>query len=192
MGQYEIKRNRACRRSSAAEWNDKAAEVMAKIESSGTAFNVYKTMTNVPDLFKRWVVFATHIMFKNSLSVRDRELLILRIGWLTQSGYEFSQHVRIAYDNGFTEGEIERIKQGGAAGWDEKEGALVRAAEELHGDAFISDETWAILQKYFTTENIGDIIFTVGNYNLLAMALNSFGVQLDDGLVDYFGDGAKS
>ncbi len=175
------------------QWSDKAAEVMEKIETSGTAYNVYKTMANVPDVFKRWVVFATHIMFKNSLSVRDRELLILRIGWLCQSGYEFSQHVRIAYDNGFTEADIERIKAGsGADGWDEKEGALVRAAEELHGDAFLSDDTWATLQKHFSTENIADVIFTVGNYNLLAMALNSFGVQLDDHLVDYFNGGAKS
>ncbi len=175
------------------QWNDKAKEVMAKIETSGKPFNVYKTMANAPDLFKRWTVFATHIMFKNSLSVRDREFLILRIGWLTQSGYEFSQHVRIAYDNGFTEDEIERIKTGaGAGGWDEKEEALLRAAEELHGDAFISDGTWATLNKHYDTENIADIIFTVGNYNLLAMALNSFGVQLDDGLVDYFTEGDKT
>ena len=108
------------------EWDEDARQVMAKIETSGTAYNVYKTMAHTPKLFKRWVVFATHIMFKNSLSVRDRELLILRIGWLTRSGYEFSQHVRIAYDNGFTEEEIERIKVGAdAPGWGEKEGALV-------------------------------------------------------------------
>jgi alkylhydroperoxidase family enzyme len=175
------------------EWNDKAAEVMAKIETSGEAFNVYKTMANVPDLFKRWVVFATHIMFKNSLSIRDRELLILRIGWLTKSGYEYSQHVRIALENGFTEADIERVKNGsGAEGWDEKEGALVKAAEELRDDSFISDATWTTLSKHFSTENMADIIFTVGNYNMLAMALNSFGVQLDDHLVDYFGEGGKS
>ncbi len=174
------------------EWDEDARQVMAKIETSGTAYNVYKTMAHTPKLFKRWVVFATHIMFKNSLSVRDRELLILRIGWLTRSGYEFSQHVRIAYDNGFTEEEIERIKVGAdAPGWGEKEGALVRAAEELREDAFLSDATWATLQKYFSTEEIADVIFTVGNYNMLAMALNSFGVQLDDHLVDYFGDGGR-
>ncbi len=54
--------------------------------------------------------------------------------------------------------------------------------DELHSDAFISDSTWQSLSEHFDTQQMMDIVFTVGQYNLVSMALNSFGVQLDDGL----------
>jgi len=56
------------------------------------------------------------------------------------------------------------------------------ATDELHGDAHISDTTWAGLAKHFSTKQLMDLVFTVGQYNLVSMALNSFGVQLDEGL----------
>jgi alkylhydroperoxidase family enzyme len=53
---------------------------------------------------------------------------------------------------------------------------------ELHADAHVSDATWAGLAKHFNTQQLMDIVFTVGQYNLVSMALNSFGVQADPGL----------
>jgi hypothetical protein len=56
---------------------------------------------------------------------------------------------------------------------------LLCATDELHDDAFITDDTWAGLSEHFSTEQLMDLVFTVGQYNLVSMALNSFGVQHD-------------
>ena len=64
----------------------------------------------------------------------------------------------------------------------DKDIALLKATDELHSDAHVSDETWSRLSEFFSTEQLMDIVFTVGQYNLVSMALNSFGVQLDEGL----------
>jgi alkylhydroperoxidase family enzyme len=59
---------------------------------------------------------------------------------------------------------------------------LLQATDELHADAHVSDETWAGLRAHLSTEQLMDLVFTVGQYNLVSMALNSFGVQPDEGL----------
>ena len=118
---------------------------------------------------------------KSTLEPRERELLILRIGWLCRAEYEWSAHSRIGRLAGLSEEEIERIARGpDAPGWDAFDAALLRAVDELHRDAFISDPTWAALAERYDTQQMMDVVFTVGQYNLVSMALNSFSVQLDD------------
>ena len=130
--------------------------------------------------------FANHVMFNSSLAPRDREIVILRIGWLCQSGYEFGQHILIGRDAGLNDGEIKAIAEGdSAANWSEAEQSLIRATDELHADAFIGDATYAELQEHYDEKQILDIIFAVGQYNMVSMALNSTGVQLDEGIPEY-------
>jgi alkylhydroperoxidase family enzyme len=132
---------------------------------------------------KRWMVFANHILGKSTLPVRERELVILRIGYLCRSGYEWGQHVLIARRAKITDDEIRRIKVGpDAKGWSEADRLLLKATDELHSDAHVSDATWNGLAKHFSTQQLMDIVFTIGQYNLVSMALNSFGVQADPGL----------
>ena len=59
---------------------------------------------------------------------------------------------------------------------------LLQATDELHSDAHIIDATWQGLLAHYNTQQMMDLVFTVGQYNLVSMALNSFGVQLDDGV----------
>ena len=122
----------------------------------------------------------------STLVPRERELLILRIGWLCQAEYEWGQHVVFGREAGLTDEEIARIKEGpDADGWDPFDATLLRAADELHADAFISDDTWAALSERYTTQQLMDVVFTVGQYNMVSMALNSFGVQLDNGVAGF-------
>ncbi len=53
-------------------------------------------------------------------------------------------------------------------------------ADDLHENSVVSDATWAVLSKKYSTEQLMDAVFTVGQYNLVSWALNSFGVPLDD------------
>ena len=145
--------------------------------------NVIATLARHPELAQAWLGFARYVLAENSLPARDREILILRIGWLCQSEYEWGQHSRLARSAGLTDDEIRRVAKGpDAPGWSEHERALLRAADELRTDAFIHDGTWAELDESYTTEQLMDVVFTVGEYNLVSMALRTFGVQREEGV----------
>jgi alkylhydroperoxidase family enzyme len=149
----------------------------------GPILNIFRTLANHPGLAKRWLVFGNHVLAKSTLPARERELLILRIGWRCRSGYEWGQHVVIGKASGLSDEEIARIAQGpDAPGWSAEDRVLLRAVDELHADAFVSDATWAELAKRWSTQQLMDLVFTVGQYNLVSMALNSFGVQPEPGL----------
>lgn len=155
-------------------------ETVEKNAMNGQIFNIFKVLAHHPKLVKRWTPFAGHILSKQSLPFRDRELLILRIGWLNQAEYEFAQHELIAKRGGITDPEIEQIKKGPQGGWNEHEAALMQAADDLYERSVVSDATWAALSKKYSTEQMMDVVFTIGQYNLVSWALNSFGVPLDD------------
>ena len=136
-----------------------------------------------PDLLRRWLVFGNHVLGKSTLPAREREIVILRIGYLCRAGYEWGQHVLIGREVGLSDDEIRRIKAGPAAdGWSELDRLLLQATDELHGDAHIADTTWAGLERHLSRKQLMDLVFTVGQYNLVSMALNTFGVQPDPGL----------
>jgi 4-carboxymuconolactone decarboxylase len=151
----------------------------------GSTLNVFGTLAHHPALLKRWLVFASHVLAKNTLSPRDRELLILRVGVRCASPYEFGQHHVIAQRSDISVDEIEQVKVGPEhPAWTSFDAALLRAADELHDDSVITDQTWATLAQRYTDEQMLDVIFTVGNYHVVSFALNSCGVVLDDGIPD--------
>ena len=159
---------------------DEEAQSVLGTTSLGPAVNIFRTFVRHPKLLKRWLVFGNHILFKSTLPARERELVILRTGWLCRAEYEWGQHVIIGKASGLTDEEIERITHGPAdPGWDPFDATLLRAADELHEDHIVSDETWKALGERYDTKQLMDLVFTVGQYTLVSMALNTFGVQLD-------------
>lgn len=151
----------------------------------GSTLNIFATLAHHPALLRRWLVFASHVLAKNTLTPRDRELLILRVGVRCESPYEFGQHHVIAQTSDISLDEIERVKNGpDDPAWTPFDAALLRAVDELHDHNRIGDGTWAVLAERYSTEQLLDVIFTVGQYHLVSFALNSCGVQLDDGIPD--------
>ena len=149
----------------------------------GADYNIFRTMANYPALSQSWLAFGNHILGSSSLPHRDREFVILRIGYRCQAGYEWGQHVEIARKIGLTDDEIRACKTGpDTPGLGELEQLLFQATDELHTDAFISDATWQGLSEHYSTQQLMDLLFTVGQYNMVSMVLNSLGVQLDEGL----------
>jgi 4-carboxymuconolactone decarboxylase len=136
-----------------------------------------------PALAKAFLTFNNHVASASSISRRIREILILRISWLRRAEYEFVQHVVLGLRAGLSQAEIERIQQGpDAPGWDAADADLVRAVDELHADACISEATWTRLSSQFNEQQRMDIVFAVGCYDLLAMVFKTFGVQLEPGV----------
>ena len=156
-------------------------------------YNIYKTLAHDPELYERWSGLGQYLLNGSTLPPRDREIVILRMGWLCQSPYEWSQHARIAKASvQMTDAETHKIAEGAAAlGLSDFERVLIRMVDELRYEAKISDATWAALRAKYSVEQTIDAIFTAGQYQLVSMALNSLGVQLDPGLQDRIPADAK-
>ena len=154
----------------------------------GEPLNIFGVLAHHPAMLKRWLVFATHILSKNTLNARDREILILRTAWNCRSRYEWGQHVLIGRECGLTDEEIETIKTGSThSSWSPTERLLLEAADELHRVQALSDATWSGLTHSYSTEQVLDVVATVGNYHLVAMFLKSLRVPLDPGVPDQDG-----
>jgi len=169
-----------------SEWDSLVQKVIEDTKEARTlisSLNVWATLLRYKDLSFSFHVDFCHIMSRSSLPDRDREILILRIAWLCYAEYEWAQHVRFGKFVGLTDEEINRILEGpDAEGWDSFNSALIRSVDELYKDTFISDATWKTLIERYDTNQLMDLVFTVGQYQSLAMALNTFGVQLEEGI----------
>ncbi len=163
--------------------DDDQREAMKGLLGGRPPLNIFRTLVHAPKALTRFLEWGGYVLSRrNSLPAREREIVILRIGYLCRSGYEFTQHTRIALQEGLTEDEISCIKGGAdALGWSAADQALIRASDELHRDQFISEPTWAALSEHFDQKQRMDLVFTAGQYTQVSMMLNTFGVQLDEG-----------
>jgi alkylhydroperoxidase family enzyme len=158
-------------------------EILAPMAARGPVLNVFRTFVQEPAGAKAFLAWGGYILSKkNGLAAREREIAILRTGYLCKSGYEWTQHVRIGLDAGLTPAEVVAIKHGpGDASWGELDRLILKASDELFADKFVSDGVWAGLGKHLSQKQLMDLVFTVGQYTQVSMFLNSFGVQLDPG-----------
>ncbi len=152
-------------------------------EGRPKGLNALGTFARYPALTRAYHTFNGHVLFASTLSPRQRELLVLRVAVLRDCEYEHAQHSVLAQDAGLSPEEVARVAEGPSApGWSPLERAMLAAADELVGEAAISDGTWAALADELDERQLMDLVFTVGAYEILAMAFRSFGVQLDDDL----------
>ena len=162
------------------------ASILLPRERDGSVLGVWSTCANAPALCKAWLGFTDYLLQESTLPIRDRELLILRIGYLNQGAYEWAAHRSLALSVGISESELKAITVGSThSDWSDWDSTLLRAAEELHNGALISDATWEGLSEHYTKRQMMETVFTVGQYNMVAMYLNSLGVQFEEGWIGY-------
>jgi len=140
------------------------------------------TLLRHPDLYQRITDLAVQLLGRGVLSPRDRELAVLRVGWLCQAPYEWGEHVRLAKQAGVTSEEIERVTQGASApGWTDHEAALLRAVEELHDNAMMSDATWRALSGNLDDRQLIELPVLIGQFTLVAYLQNTLRLRLGQG-----------
>jgi len=153
---------------------------------SPKGLNAMGVLAHHPDLTNAYNRLIRHALYFTTISIRQRELLILRVAYKRDSLYEWAQHVYQAEVAGVAPEEIEAVRAGPAApGWSVLESALLAAADELVDEARIADGTYAILAAELDAQQLMDVVFTVGAYDVFAMALRTFDVELDDDLQPY-------
>lgn len=174
------------------EFSDEALALTGKLRQIGSGRPPPTSMTEVPEivatmlrhpeLYERYIEFGIQIGPRGALPFRDRELVILRIGWLCRAPYEWGEHVKKGKEAGLSAVEIERVTLGATApGWSRHDEALMRAVDELYTDAMISDETWAILAETYGDKQLIELPMLIGHYQGIAFSQNSLRLRLNAG-----------
>lgn len=161
------------------DWDD---DTRVTVDRLGR-LNIFTALANHPRLLKKWLVFGGYVLTESTLPARERELVILRVGWRCDAAYEFGQHRIIGRRAGLTDDEIRRltIDEIGAE-WPERDRVLLRATDRLVAERRIDDDTWRALSADWSRQQLMDLVFTAGQYVLASMALNAFEVPMDEGL----------
>ena len=124
---------------------------------------------------------AGAVLFRGAIPPRERELAVLRNGWLCGAPYEWGEHVRIAKRYGISDEEVERTTVGSSApGWNEHEAAILRGVEELVADFAVSDQTYATLAKTWDEKQLIEFPAMVGAYITTALIQNTLRARLAD------------
>ena len=156
----------------------------ARCSVDGEPLNIFATLAHHPKLMKRWLVFGNHVLAKSTLPPRDRELLILRTVELPRAVRVGRSTSRSRATSGITDDEIARVADGpDAAGWDPFDALLAaRGRRAARRRSALTDATYAALAERYDEQQLLDLVFTVGQYHLVSMALNTFRVERDDGV----------
>ncbi len=154
----------------------------ASLPPSDVIPEVMATLLKHPDLYAAHMQMGLQLLGKGVLAPRDRELAVLRVGWLSRAPYEWGEHVGVGKRIGLTSAEIERVTRGSKdPAWTEHDRAILRAVEELHANAMISDRTWATLAKRLNEKQLIELPMLVGQYQLVAYYQNSLRMRLMEG-----------
>jgi alkylhydroperoxidase family enzyme len=170
-----------------AQWDDEARAAFAVLDSSatrevGAASNASMALAHHPKLAKAFYTFGRHLLLESSLPDRLRELVTLRVAWHHKSGYEWYHHVRFSLRIGISDAEIEAVKEGpDAKVWNDADRSVLRLTDELNEKSKVSDATWAELTKFLDTRQIMDLVYTVGQYVMMAWAISAFEIQIEPG-----------
>jgi 4-carboxymuconolactone decarboxylase len=168
----------------ADQWDDAVQRALADMlpadrRNPRDAGNALATLVRHPDLARAFLRFNVHLLFRSTLPPRVREQAILRVAHRRGCAYEWSHHVALGKKEGLSDDDLAAIRRGEPA--DDIGRIVVRAVDELEEKSNLSDTTWAELGKHFDERQRMDLVFTVGCYGALALAFNTFGVELEGG-----------
>jgi alkylhydroperoxidase family enzyme len=140
----------------------------------------YGAMARSPEIFAAFLDLGTELMGGSAIATRERELAILRVGWLCGGPYVWGEHVISGKRAGLSSEEIERVTEGsGAEGWTARERVVLRAVEELHANAMIADATWSELATHFDDRQLVELPILVGHYHLTIFVQNALRIPLN-------------
>jgi 4-carboxymuconolactone decarboxylase len=161
-------------------------EAQTAMLASRPDWNIYRTFAQDTELYNSQSALGQFVLKGSSLPAREREIVILRMGWLCQSEYEWAQHARIAKgEPGLTDTDLRAIAEGPSAPrWSAFERDLLTMVDEIRYEARISDATWKALRGKYSEQQMIEAMYTAAHYQIVSMALNSLGVQLDADLED--------
>lgn len=145
--------------------------------------NVSRTIARHPGVFEPWSQLARYLAMDGTLPAREREIVVLRVGWRAQAVYEFGQHTLFGRRAGLTDDEIRAVTaEIGSGPWTDGERDLLGMVDELMDDDCVSEATWRRLADRWSPEQLIELVLLAGFYRMVSSSLNTFGVQLEEGV----------
>jgi alkylhydroperoxidase family enzyme len=171
----------------------KAAAEEVKVAAAMAELNVFRVLLRHPTVAKRINDQLVTLLFRGRLDVRLRELLILRIGWVTGSAYEWTQHWHVAVGLGLDEADLVAVRDWrNAERFGPAERAVLAATDETLETGTISPETWVECEAHLGgPEELLELVVAIGNWRLLSSLLRSLEIPLEEGRTAWPPDGER-
>ncbi len=131
-----------------------------------------------PAIADAWLRLGTAVRFKSDLDAPTRELAICLVATLTRAEYEYRAHRRIAIELGFSEAQLDRLRDWKTADWfDDKQRAVLALAEELTNSVAVDDAVFQAARSHLSARETVELVAGVAYYNMVARFL--VGLQID-------------
>jgi alkylhydroperoxidase family enzyme len=168
----------------------KAAAQAAGVLPAMAELSVFRVLLRHPKLAKSLQDLLVTLLFGSRLDARLRELVIMRIGWVSGSEYEWTQHWRVATELGVTDADLVAVRQWPTSDLGPAERAVLAATDETMATGAISEARWRDC-----VDHIGDIdallelVVAIGHWRMYASLLRTLDVPLEDGVAPWPPDG---
>src|SRR4249919_1997690 len=137
-----------------------------KIMRGAPPLLLFRTVARNPRVLQR--MMAGSLLDRGSISLRSRELMILRTCARCGAEYEWGVHVAIYGEKAqWTEEQKRSTARGEAADacWTSEDRLVIRLADELHDTSRVSDPLWAELAARFAPEQLLELLMLAGLYH---------------------------
>ena len=154
--------------------------------------SVFRMLLHNPALAREIAGALTTLLFTgNVLDGRLRELVIMRIGWVSGSVYEWTQHWRVARGMDIPAEDLLAVRDWrNASNLTAADRAVLQATDDTLEQGCIASETWAECCKHLATEaERVELVVAIGNWSLFAQLLQSLQVPLEAGVEPWPPDG---
>jgi alkylhydroperoxidase family enzyme len=154
-----------------------------KIMRGAPPLLLFRTVARNPRVLQR--MLAGGLLDRGSISLRLRELMILRTCALCGAEYEWGVHVAtFGAKAQWTPEQVRATVQGGSqdACWAPEERAVLRISDELHASSGVSDATWQDAASHFAPEQLIELVMLAGLYHAVSFLVNALGVPHEEGV----------
>ena len=156
-----------------------------------TTRSAFRVLANNPPLLKAVYGQLTTLLLRNTFDTRLRELMIMRIGWVTGSVYEWTQHWRVATTAGIPPEDVLAVRNWRASDrLTAADKAVLAATDDSLAGKTISDTTWTEVTKHITDPGQQvEFVVAMGNWMLFSTLLRNLKIPVEDGVAVWPPDG---
>jgi alkylhydroperoxidase family enzyme len=166
----------------------KAAAESAGVPDYMAELSIFRVLLNHPALARAVHDLLATMLWHGALDPRLRELVIMRIGWLTSCDYEWTQHWRVALGLGVSEDDLLGVRDWPAhEAFGEPERAVLAATDDVVRDGAVSAQTWAACARELGADPavLIELVTAIGTWRMVATLLHSLEIPLEDGVASW-------
>lgn len=165
------------------EWKDILSRIPGDgLKGDGFPRNVLGIIMQNSDTFGPFMNYWVTCKLDMGLSVREQEIIILRMGVLYNSDYVWKHHVKVGREFGITDKELNWIQNGEYETFVDREKSFLCLTDEIVNHRTIRFELWEIHSKILSPKDVVDLIHLTSQYMLFALMNNAFQVQVEPAL----------